>query len=255
MIWNWGFSSSAQRNQTGLGKQQPWQLKTKNKIECTAGRRFDTAVPDDVTTTAGLLAPLPYPTARNAIERSSIHETQVTRGLAAAAAVIGEFRDPGAMQKYCIHIQYIIEHCNKQDVQCFGSRYNCETTKDDNSQTSSSFSEISTRLYEQQMATIQTIPWHRTNNKRETKKNRGEKYPTNWLQPTVIPKRQNSSTISFAQSALMFTIVSKGCLCSSNASNCSAEINTVSMRKEGDSARKTGPSPSLFPKFWKTWYL
>lgn len=29
----------------------------------TEGRRFDTAVPEDVMTTAGLLAPLAYPTA------------------------------------------------------------------------------------------------------------------------------------------------------------------------------------------------
>lgn len=67
---------------------------------------METAVPDDVITAAGLLAPRPYPTAWNARERSSMHEMHVTRGFAAAAAANGDDREPGAMQKYCTSDYY-----------------------------------------------------------------------------------------------------------------------------------------------------
>lgn len=52
-------------------------------------------------TTAGLFAPLPYPIAWNASDRSSIQVISVTCGFSAAAATSGDDRDPGAVQKYC----------------------------------------------------------------------------------------------------------------------------------------------------------
>ena len=67
---------------------------------------METAVPDDVITAAGLLAPRPYPTAWNARDLSSMHEVIVTRGFAAAAAARGDDREPGAMQKYCTSDYY-----------------------------------------------------------------------------------------------------------------------------------------------------
>lgn len=69
-------------------------------MKLTAGRRLETAVPDDVMTTAGMWDPLPYPTAWNASERSSKHEIQVTNLWLAAATARGEDLDPGAIQKY-----------------------------------------------------------------------------------------------------------------------------------------------------------
>lgn len=69
-------------------------------MELTAGRRFETAVPDDVMTTAGMWDPLPYPIAWNASERSSKHETHVIKLWLAAATASGEDLDPGATQKY-----------------------------------------------------------------------------------------------------------------------------------------------------------
>ncbi len=52
-------------------------------------------------TAAGLFAPLPYPIAWNASDRSSIQVISVTCGFSAAAATSGDDRDPGAVQKYC----------------------------------------------------------------------------------------------------------------------------------------------------------
>ena len=69
-------------------------------MELTAGKRFETAVPDDVMTTAGMWDPLAYPTAWNASERSSKHEIHVINGWVEAARASGEDLDPGATQKY-----------------------------------------------------------------------------------------------------------------------------------------------------------
>lgn len=66
----------------------------------TAGRRFETAVPDDVITTAGLWDPFAYPIAWKARERSSKQAIHVIRGWLAAAMARGDDLDPGAMQKY-----------------------------------------------------------------------------------------------------------------------------------------------------------
>lgn len=66
----------------------------------TAGRRLETAVPDDVMATAGMWDPLPYPTAWYASERSSKHEIHVINLWLAAAAATGEGLDPGAIHKY-----------------------------------------------------------------------------------------------------------------------------------------------------------
>jgi hypothetical protein len=79
------------------GNSVNWKI---NIMELTAGRRFETAVPDDVMTTAGMWEPLPYPTAWNASERSSKHEMQVINWWLAAATASGEDLDPGATQKY-----------------------------------------------------------------------------------------------------------------------------------------------------------
>lgn len=79
------------------GKSVNWKIKI---MELTAGRRFETAVPDDVMTTAGMWQPLPYPTAWNASERSSKHEIQVINGWLAAATASGEDLEPGATQIY-----------------------------------------------------------------------------------------------------------------------------------------------------------
>lgn len=67
----------------------------------TAGKRFETAVPEEVITAAGLLLPRPYPTAWKARDLSSMHETHLTRGFADAAAARGDDLEPGAIQKYC----------------------------------------------------------------------------------------------------------------------------------------------------------
>lgn len=69
-------------------------------MELTAGRRFETAVPDDVMTTAGMWDPLANPTAWNASERSSKQEIQVINSWVEAATASGEDLDPGATQKY-----------------------------------------------------------------------------------------------------------------------------------------------------------
>lgn len=66
----------------------------------TAGRRFETAVPDDVIMTAGLWDPFAYPIAWKASERSSKHAIHVIKGWLAAAMARGDDLDPGAMQKY-----------------------------------------------------------------------------------------------------------------------------------------------------------
>lgn len=70
-------------------------------LKLTAGRRFETAVPDVVMMTAAFWDPLAYPIAWNASDLSSKHEIQVTKGWAEAARARGDDLDPGATQKYC----------------------------------------------------------------------------------------------------------------------------------------------------------
>ena len=81
-------------------------------IELTAGRRFETAVPDDVMITAGMCDPLAYPTAWKASDRSSKHEMHVISAWLDAATARGEDLDPGATQKYYHKKQVRILHHN-----------------------------------------------------------------------------------------------------------------------------------------------
>mmetsp|Transcript_15257 Transcript_15257/g.43420 ORF Transcript_15257/g.43420 Transcript_15257/m.43420 type:complete len:278 (+) Transcript_15257:5886-6719(+) len=64
----------------------------------TDGKRFATAVPDEVITAQGLPVALPWPSAQNPSDRSSIPGTSRARGCCATANVSGEDLEPGAMQ-------------------------------------------------------------------------------------------------------------------------------------------------------------
>jgi len=61
----------------------------------TAGRRFATAVPDDVIITQGLFRALAWPRAQYPRERSSIPGINFALGCLAAASVRGDDLEPG----------------------------------------------------------------------------------------------------------------------------------------------------------------